>query len=273
VLPVVTRTATLDPTTWKIYKEMRDEMVAWLSDATVSVAAQTITKIMRLSQITSGFVGGLEPEIFDEINEGRPGWLPVPEDNRSKEAMDSAPTREISREKLDVLLEEIDQLLEADSNLKLLIWCRFIPELDRLLKELTARYPQAKIGCIAGKALLRQSKREERDAALRLLNPQTAPEGPAMVAGTYGTGSLGLNLTACHTVINLSYDYSYFKFVQSAARVDRPGQVSPISTFDIIAEGPKGQRTIDHTIARARRDKEDIAVWTTSAWVRALTEE
>jgi hypothetical protein len=93
------------------------------------------------------------------------------------------------------------------------------------------------------------------------------------VGGTYGTGSLGLNLTACHTVVNMSYDYSYWKAVQNAARVDRPGQVSPVSTFDVIAVGPKGQKTIDHAIVRARRNKEDVAVWTTSAWIRALTEE
>jgi len=118
-----------------------------------------------------------------------------------------------------------------------------------------------------------RGKKLERADALRLLNPKTAPPGPVTVGGTYGTGALGLNFTACHTVINMSCDYSYYKAAQSAARVDRPGQLYPVSTFDIVAEGPRGQKTIDHIIAKARRTNEELASWTCSAWIKALTEE
>jgi hypothetical protein len=270
VLPAVTLTATLDPATWKIYKEMRDEMVAWLQNATVSVAAQTITKILRLSQITSGFVGGVEAEVINELQEGRPDWLPGLELGHQGPIQ---PVQEVGREKLDVLLDWTEEQFENDPNLKLLIWCRFIPELRRLLEALQARFPLAKLGSIAGKAMFHRSHKEEREEALRLLDPRTAPDGPVIVGGTYGTGSLGLNLTACHTVVNCSFDYSLWKKLQSDARVDRPGQTSPVSYFDIIAVGPKGQRTIDHIIIKTQREKEEVATWTTSAWVQALTAE
>ena len=270
VLPPVIQTATLTEPTWKLYKEMRDSMVAWLNDLTVSVAPQTITKVMRLSQITSGIIGGVEAEIPEGLNDDRPAWLP---DVVDPPVVDSSPLQEVGREKLDVHLEWLDQMLEEDPDLKLLVWCRFIPELRRLLKEWKIKFPNAKIGAIAGQSMLGQPKKDERAEALRLLDPRTAPTGPVFVGGTYGTGSLGLNLTACHTMVNLSFDYSYWKSVQSAARVDRPGQTSPISMFDVVAEGPRGQRTIDHTIVKALRDKSDIAIWTTSAWVKALMEE
>lgn len=276
VLPSVTIFPTLDKPTWKIYKEMRDEMVAWLSDATVSVAAQTITKVMRLSQITSGFLGGLEQEIYAEPTEERPDWLlELDKVETPPSHVFAGKVQTIGREKLDALLEQIDRFLEEDPNLKLLVWSRFVPELARLLDEWKTRYPHVLLGCIAGKPLLGTglSKREERSDALRLLDPRTAPAGPVFVGGTYGTGSLGLNLTACHTMVNLSFDYSYFKFVQSAARVDRPGQVHPVSTFDVVAVGPQGQKTIDHAIVRARREKEDVATWTTAAWIRALGDD
>jgi hypothetical protein len=289
VLPSVTLTAELTKETWQIYKDMRDEMVSWLSNSTVSVAAQTITKVMRLSQITSGFLGGLEPEVYpddgDVEEEERPGFIPRTESNFSIKFDDKTipfkgvvqtvePNRvsEVGREKLDTLLEAVDEQFAIDGNLKLLVWCRFLPELARLLRELAEKYPGMPLGNVSGKAMLGKTKKIERGEALRLLDPRTAPAGPAIVAGTYGTGSLGLNFTACHTVFNCSFDSAYWKFVQSAARVDRPGQVHAVSMRDIVACGPKGEKTIDHIIVGALRNKEDIATWTTNAWVKKLTE-
>jgi hypothetical protein len=41
----------------------------------------------------------------------------------------------------------------------------------------------------------------------------------------------------------------------------------------VIATGPQGQRTVDHLIMKALREKADVANWTASAWIRALREE
>ena len=46
-----------------------------------------------------------------------------------------------------------------------------------------------------------------------------------------------------------------------------------VSYFDIIATGPQGQKTIDHTVVKALKNKEDIANFTTSAWIDALLED
>jgi hypothetical protein len=260
VLPPVTLTVALTPHTWNTYyKPMRDDMVAWLSEATVSVASQAIVKSMRLAQITSGFLGGIEEEVDTEDCEGITQFIPE--------------VQEIGREKLDFVIEWHKQQLEIDPNLKLLTWARFIPELKRYLKEVAKTFPTHKIGCVAGKALLGMKKREEREQAMRLLDPRTAPSGAVTVGGTLGTGSLGHNFTACHTTISMSSDYSPWKKEQADARVDRPGQVHAVSNFDVIATGPNGQKTIDHAIIRARRSKEDVAKWTTAAWIRVLTEE
>jgi hypothetical protein len=261
VLPAVTLTVPLEPSTWKIYKAMRDEMVAWLSDSTVSVASQAIVKSMRLAQITSGFLGGVVEEIVDV------------DDNNENVTESYTQVEEVGREKLDFILQWHKDQLAIDPNLKLLVWSRFIPELTRYLKEVQKTFPTHKIGCVAGKALLGMKKREERDAAMRLLDPRTAPSGPVTVGGTLGTGSLGHNFTACHTTVSMSSDFSPWKKEQADARVDRPGQVHAVSNFDIVATGPNGQKTIDHHITKARRSKEDIAKWTTAAWIHALTEE
>jgi len=84
---------------------------------------------------------------------------------------------------------------------------------------------------------------------------------------------MGLNLTASHTVVYLSNDYNLKTRLQSEDRVHRPGQTSPVSYFDIVAEGPNGQKTIDHTIMKALKAKDDLAKWTASAWLSELKEE
>jgi len=177
--------------------------------------------------------------------------------------------QEIGREKLDVLLWFLGQRLASEPNLHVVVWCRFRAELKRMLLAVSEAYPQFQIGSIQGG----QSK-EQRMDAMQLLHPSSSPKDvPVFVGGTYGTGAFGLNFTAANTSVNVSFDYSLGKFLQSKDRVYGPGQVSPVAYFDIIATGPDGQRTIDHAIVAARRANEDVANWTTAAWVKALTEE
>jgi len=273
-LESVTLSPALTPITWKIYKEMREEMVVWLTempDGIVSQATQAMTKAMRLAQICSGFLGGVEEatgEPIEDIGDTLPNGnsLPFPDDPPTPKKI-LAPVQTIGREKLDLFLSWLDLRLEEDPTMKLLVWCRFRPELERTFKEL-ANDNRLVLGKIWG-----SQPRAERQDALRLLDPRTAPKGPVVVLGTPATGSMGLNLTAAHTVIYLSNDYSLKTRLQSEDRVHRPGQTSPVSYFDVVATGPNGQRTIDHAIVKALRSKEDIANMTTSAWIKALGDE
>ena len=175
---------------------------------------------------------------------------------------------EVGREKLDVLLWFIEQRLEADPNLHLVVWCRFRAEMLRALDTVRSQFPQFACGAIMG-----GQKRAERLRALALLKPETSPEGPVFVCGIEGTGSFGLDFTAAHTCVTMSSGYSPGRSAQTLDRVYGPGQRFPIAYYDIVAVGPKGQKTIDRDILLARRAGQDIAEWTSAAWVRALTEE
>jgi len=270
-LPPVTLTATLSEAEWKHYKQMRDEMVVWLSESTVSVAAQVITKVMRLNQITSGFLGGLEKgvDVPEDAFSNRPAWLPLtkPEDAAPTNVVVSS-TQEIGRSKLDLILEWVEQRWEEDPSLKIIIWCAFRPAAFRLSKELQTKFHLAEHGMLVG-----DQKKVDRERAIRLLDPRTAPENGVAVVGTYGTGAKGLNFTASHTMLNESYNYDLEQFLQSSDRIDRPGQTVPCSYFDVEARGPQGQKTINHDILMARRTKSDIATWTQAAWLAKLKEE
>jgi SNF2 family DNA or RNA helicase len=257
-LPSVTLTVTLSSASWKIYKELRDEMIAWLDSATSAMAAQAGVRAMRLAQVTSGFVGGLKIQGKCECNMNPKCMLCGGSGIEVKEIE----PRTIGDEKqkfVEGFLVEQFALGE-----KVLVWCRFRSEVARIERSLPLGIPR---GLIWG-----GQTPADREIALRLLDPRTAPAGPTVVIGTPASGSMGLNLTAAATVIYVSNDYSLKTRLQSEDRVHRPGQTRAVSYFDIVAVGPKGEKTIDHFIVKARRDKADLATWTISAWKEALTQ-
>jgi hypothetical protein len=307
-LDPVTLSVPLTDKTWRTYRDMRDEMVAWLGHDKIAVASQAVVKGMRLAQLTSGFLGGIQQVeaaladvmrdsgLEDEVDD-RPSFIPqvraahgqfhlphvpiTPDPDR--EAIVYLPPEEVGREKLDFFLDWIAQRLEDDPNLKLLAWCRFRPELARVVAGLAERFPQVHVGAIwggqtqdryrtiAGEQVL--VKEGERGRALRLLDPRTTPKGPVIVVGTPSTGSMGLNLTAANVVVYMSNDFSLKTRLQSEDRVHRPGQTRGVSYFDLVATGPAGQKTVDHLVIKALREKEDVATWTTQAWRAQLMEE
>lgn len=249
-LDPVALTVPLEPETWKAYRQMRDELVVWFNDNTVAHSATAAIRVLRLSQITSGFLSGIEHvEIEGDV-------------------LDPAmKTREIGREKLDVLLWFLERRLEEDPNLHVVVWCLYRLELFRMLKEVAVKFPQFDLGGIYG-----EQHKDERLRALALLKPETSPKGPVFVGGIEGTGSFGLDMTAAHTCVTMSSGYSPGRVAQTLDRVYGPGQKSPVAYFNIIATGPQGQKTIDHAIEVARRSGQNIAEWTAAAWVKALQE-
>ena len=61
--------------------------------------------------------------------------------------------------------------------------------------------------------------------------------------------------------------------IQSEDRIHRPGQTRAANYFDVVACGPKGQKTIDHHIIKMLWEHRDLAEMTTSGWLDLLSEE
>jgi hypothetical protein len=271
-LPSVTLSVPLSPETWAVYKEMRDEMVAWLKDSSVATASVAAVKAMRLAQITSGFVGGVEALDDQDEEEERPAHIRrlsalemlSPETTLTPASVN--PIRLLGTEKLDYLVEWWKERVAIDPGFKLIVFCRFkngelFRYMDRFRKEKVIVH-----GIFGGQ------RKEERLEALRSLDPRTAPREPVILFGTFGTGAKGLTLTASHTTFYVSRDYSLEKWLQSGDRTHRPGQVEATSYFDLVATGPQGQRTIDHVVVKSSVQKESLATYTTDAWIKALAD-
>lgn len=238
----------LTPATWNLYKQMRDELVAWLSTAEASIAGQAGVKVIRLAQLTAGFLGGVENL------SGQPDL----------DTVTDAGAREIGREKVDAVIEWMEQNGPVH---KEVIWSVYRQSVEQVAREMQRCYPTHQIAKIYG-----DQTPEEREEAKRLLAPGGTP-APAIVVGNVQSGGAGLNFAAANIAIYLTNSFSLKDRKQSEGRLDRPGQTQRVTFLDVIATGPDGQKTIDHHIVRSLRKKEDLANYTAAAWRRVLTEE
>jgi hypothetical protein len=185
-------------------------------------------------------------------------------DPRPEVAGGSGALREVSDEKVAATVRWARERLAEDAGSKGVVWCRFRHEALRTaaaLREATGARVESIVGA---------QPRADRERARRLLHPRTAPPGPAFVTGTTAAGGASINLAAAWLTLYQSHDFSLRARLQSVDRVHRPGQRRPVRVWDMAATGPRGQRTVDHAVIEALREKRDVADWVTSAWRREL---
>lgn len=240
-LPPVFLEAPLSAENYRIYKEMKNEMVAWAEkDSSYSEAVNGAVKVGRLAQITSGILGGMQV-----LNE------------EGDEIKISSEWENIGEDKLQTFWEWYSQ----NRNLKVIVWSRWRREMFRL-REMLQNY-DVSVGMIIGG---QSTQQRELD-----INAFSDGEIDVMIAhplaGGFGIDGLQKN---CYTQVYLSYSHSAIQMDQSSARIDRPGQTNPISTLFITATTPDGKNTVDHLILDSVFNKQDMAKWTMDKWKTEL---
>lgn len=284
-LPPVTLSARLNAEEWHAYRELRDQLVLELSNDQVVTAPHAMVKRIRLAQICSGYIGGVEDainEVLDEEGQPRdlfaamepPEWIKQDRqqvkkivEERKLKIIDGVAI--LGTSKLDAFTDWLTFALESDPTLKLIVWCNFRPEVRMVIDAVREKFKHVETAMIWG-----GQKPEDRSKALRFLDPRTAPKTmPVVVAGTSATGSMGLTLTASHTTFYFSNHDSLKVRLQSEDRNHRAGQNEMVSYYDLVAVGPDGQKTVDHAKVKSLQERRDVAEWTTAAWVTALKEE
>lgn len=230
----------LTPGTWRVYTELRDELITWLGEHDYAAAPQAGVKVLRLAQVANGFLGG----VVGPDGAAPPGTV-----------------REIGREKIDGLVEWLRQDWGED---KLVVFTRFRPDVERTVSILGQEWPTHEAVAFYG-----DQTDTERAHAKKLLAPEGDPR-PAIGVVNAQSGGAGLNFAAANIVAFLGNDFSLRLRRQAEGRVEGIDQKRRITILDVLATGPKGQRTIDHVIAAALRDSEDVAAWTAAIWKRKL---
>jgi len=168
--------------------------------------------------------------------------------------------RDISSEKLNWVVSEIIDG-EFSSQLAILIWCRWRRERERLTQML--REKQIPVHEIFG-----GQSQKQRDSAIESFQLDT-PARRILIAQQH-SGGFGLNLTAASVAIFLSNDFSYTARIQAEDRMHRIGQNNNCLYLDILAVGPNSQRTVDHAVLEALREKRSLADFTCKQWKRVL---
>lgn len=248
-LPAGIIEARLSDREWAAYTSMRDELVAWVDANRASVAAFAGTKSLRLSQIVAGFLGGVRDMADDEPDLFTP-----------REEQD---TVEIGTSKLDTLLAWVKG---HDLN-KLIIWGRFKPEMARLVKVFTKDLGYRVF------ELHGETPESDRREVKQVFAPGTSFTDKALLIGHPRAGGAGLNFASASVSIYTSNTWSLRERDQSEGRIDRPGQEEPCRFLDVVATGPKGQKTVDHHMLDALRTQTDVANWTPDQWKTVLLSE
>lgn len=217
----VERTFALNPTSRKLYKSLRDDLIAEV-DAGVITASNALTKLLRLSQVASGHVGlDLNPEEMDE--NGR---------------MPERRVREVHRDK-EILLRELLEEIPIDE--PVVVFARFRFDLDQI-----ARAAQSYGGSVE-----LSGRRNE------LADWQAGGPGRRVLAAQIQSGAEGIDLTRARYCAFYSLDYSMGRYDQALARVHRPGQDRPVTYVHLIAEATV-DRLVRRALDSRRLVVEDI---------------
>lgn len=203
----------LESTARKIYDTVVKESYAELMDGKIT-ATNVLTKLMRLSQIAGGHV---------KDDEGR--------------------MQVISKSKLNELKDIMEDVI-IDNKKKLVIFARFIPEIESI-KSL-AREMDISYSYITG-----EIKTEERS---KMCSKFQNDNNIKLFIAQIQTAGLGITLTAADTAVFYSLDFNYANYSQAIARTHRIGQKNTCTYINLIAT-----ETVDEKILKALESKQDIA--------------
>ena len=208
----------LEPKARAIYNQVERDSFAELDSGDLSTP-NVLTKLLRLSQITGGYV----KNEFNDIAE------------------------QVSSAKLNELEDIVDQCMEA--NKKLVVFARFIPEIDAIAKML--RTKKIKYSMIRG---------DVKDRASEVDKFQNDNETKVFIGQLQTTG-MGLTLTAADTAVFYSLSYNFADYEQAKARIHRIGQKNTCTYIHLVAKN-----SIDEKVLDALSKKKNIADLVVDNW-------
>jgi SNF2 family DNA or RNA helicase len=190
----------------RAYREMEEYLITWLrggatmENGAPATAANQLVAILRLTQITSGFVG---------------------REDGTTHFFDPNP-------KMDALEELVrEQVTDGRS---VLVWAQYRNDIDTMMRRLANLSPSRIDGTQQGT----RGEAEREEAERRFQAGETK-----LLIGQPGAGGVGLNLQAASVAIYYSQGYSLINREQSEGRCYRSGSDihNHVTYFDMIVTG------------------------------------
>ena len=219
-LLTVTRMCELGPKARKLYRTLERDFVADMEEGRIT-AANALTRLLRLQQMTSGYAH-TEDDLDVEVDTTKAELLAD-----LLEDMGSEPVVVFARFKHD--------LLDDMGKEPVVVFARFKHDLEvvhRVARRL--RRPSYEIS----------GERKE----LSLWN-----ENGGVLAVQIQSGGLGIDLTKARYAVYYSLGFSLGDYLQSRARLHRPGQTRPVEIIHLIAA-----QTVDEKVMAALAAREQI---------------
>lgn len=195
------RTFELTPKQKQYYQQLRDEYLVFLDSGEMLTAPLAITRMLRMQQVTCGYLPSDEGEGLHEIPGGNP--------------------------RLSLLMEILEDMPH-----RCIVWTRFKKDIELIQREFHKRgfrwahYPGASSPEICAESLTRFQKL-----------PQSHDEAADIFLGNPASAGEGLTLTEAKTVIYYNNSFKLTDRLQSEDRPHRIGQESQVNYIDILAEG------------------------------------
>jgi len=185
---------TLSEPAMRLYREMAKQMIVEIEE-THATAPIVLTKLLRLSQITSGFIKDVEGQI-----------------------------RTFDDSKLRTCLDLLQDILAEDQ--KVVIFVRFRYDIERIS---TALWDRFKLHPLILSGSVPQS---QRHTMVRRFHSD--PDQKIFVAQIQA-GSLGIDLTPASIAIFYSLDYNAGNYWQAQDRLHRHGQTRKVTYYHLVA--------------------------------------
>lgn len=196
----ITRKVQLDKKERDLYDRIKRDSYAELDSGGSVTATTVLTKLLRLQQLTGGFLA---------------------QDDSEKPTL-------VSRAKLDALSDIVEDYV-IGSGRKLVIFARFISEVKEIMKLMDKQLPKGKKHV----AIYGDIKKEERGPIIKQF--QEDPDTVVFV-GQIDTAGTGITLTAADTCVYYSKNFNYATYSQSLSRIHRIGQRNVCTYIDLEVE-------------------------------------
>ncbi len=221
-----TRYVTWDKKERSLYNKIKREGFAELEGSGTITADTVLIKLLRLQQLTGGFLMEDEATRPQFVNHGKLDALE------------------------DILLDYV-----VEGKKKLVIFARFLPEIheiERLCSKVLDKHKMKSV------AIYGAVKKEDRGGIVQQF--QSDPSTMVFI-GQIDTAGTGITLTAADTCVYYSVNFNYAAYSQSLSRIHRIGQRNRCTYIHLVVE-----KTVDETIMKSLAQKEDLAKTVVDNW-------